>query len=1257
LIHNFILISKSKVKRHEFYDSASSISYINETCVQPSHSESALTIAKRNETKENGALSKTNDSSLSLREQLKNEKIKKPRRGRNSSKAENDLTVKRAKGTRVYRRQNKEIVEASSTSVVSLLESTEQVKQKQLKSSNGSGGRKYTKRSNAKTKLETTETNLLSLISAKGVDVAPLANSNSLIALNMLEGVNIHGTPFENGKETNSNIDDTLLMLDLNEQSSPLQQKRQALPSLATILEPTTTITPLNTYQITNNSSSLASSSAAKSSVLPSAGILSPVSLIGSNFGLPALLQHKSEQMQPQQQPNLEKSKSSKLVVEKIKNKLIKKKNSSKDIETQISSISPSTKTSEIQSLNLTNKSVKGEIQLANLNTVDSSIESAKKKTIKSNKKEKSVITADQLSIANDQQPTLTAFELDLSALDDHEIIKSTLRPTLSKSRSILASADVSNASKINSSSINNVSTLISNSNVKSSSRTYDPEKHCGVISEQIDPQTGLKTFNERCLRSLTCKVVKNLCFFFVEFNISKIFFKSINFLKYYLIKKHPISLRRQVTGRSKTFNELFKQYRDEKLSHVPGNFLDTNIIDECVVGLSGISGTKRRKRGSASLENSIIEVEASVSSQEASLVDNINRNERSSIDFNQFNLANINQPSGINNGALYKQHHPQKQQQQQQQQFSAQISSNSSIFTFNEPPENKQILWHQTVVDPLESHQTLSSDLLSNLNEQSLYQIRDYQNPYWQRQHQSQIYHQPLVKPQSQLDQTSWPSNVEPFTNQQLNNHHIQQNLNNNQQHQQPQYIYNNCSETQLNQFTNQYSNFGNDQVSQKPICSSSTSSASAMVAQEDTRLIGASSAINQPSSFNTPYELTQKMPVSFQQHQLSPSLNADKPSLNTSNLNYLSTMLLKHHPRPSAVTSFNARLASHGGGYTLWNRKQDHMRHELLSSFQSNDQMLFDRNRLNTFTTSSHSIATAPINYNGHDSNELRKIGFSSDAFVNVNTVSPSKSSALNEAQSLSISKNAQKQQTNNKLLNLNVKNASANDSTFALLKSQAHRMSIEQNMTSNINNEAQNSANAALVKQKTRIMNRQKQTNPIKSEPIIQSEEYSNNFEKLESKQLLNHRNGYAKRPNFIDTVSRNLSNSTSNTDLDELDEMLLYEQNESRGNHEQEQYVQLSDKLDQNQINKYQREYYYSTSRDKSIKLNGDCLAISSVVEFNNHLLQNSRQQHIANESNVYLPNGELFSPNSTINSQGNTLLAGHLNRINTSQSQL
>lgn len=54
--------------------------------------------------------------------------------------------------------------------------------------------------------------------------------------------------------------------------------------------------------------------------------------------------------------------------------------------------------------------------------------------------------------------------------------------------------------------------------------------------------------------------------------------------------------------------------------------------------------------------------------------------------------------------------------------------------------------------------------------------------------------------------------------------------------------------------------------------------------------------------------------------------------------NLNNLSIQMVKHHPRPSAVTSFNARLTDNGGGFTLWDRRQDNLRLELSKTFLQN-------------------------------------------------------------------------------------------------------------------------------------------------------------------------------------------------------------------------------------------------------------------------------------------------------------------------------
>jgi len=68
---------------------------------------------------------------------------------------------------------------------------------------------------------------------------------------------------------------------------------------------------------------------------------------------------------------------------------------------------------------------------------------------------------------------------------------------------------------------------------------------------------------------------------------------------------------------------------------------------------------------------------------------------------------------------------------------------------------------------------------------------------------------------------------------------------------------------------------------------------------------------------------------------------------SANKLNLNHSSSMLVKHHPRPSAVTSFNARLTDNGGGYTLWNRRQDNLRCVLTNAFNSSE--LFSKSSRN--------------------------------------------------------------------------------------------------------------------------------------------------------------------------------------------------------------------------------------------------------------------------------------------------------------------
>ena len=109
-------------------------------------------------------------------------------------------------------------------------------------------------------------------------------------------------------------------------------------------------------------------------------------------------------------------------------------------------------------------------------------------------------------------------------------------------------------------------------------------------------------------------------------------------------------------------------------------------------------------------------------------------------------------------------------------------------------------------------------------------------------------------------------------------------------------------------------------------------------------------------PSTLNTKFNTNMKqIPATF----LPPPGELNSTNLNENliklNLNFSNSMLAKHHPRPSAVTSFNARLTDSGGGYTLWNRKQDNLRLILSNAFSQTSNYL-DKNRC--FTTASTDI-----------------------------------------------------------------------------------------------------------------------------------------------------------------------------------------------------------------------------------------------------------------------------------------------------------
>lgn len=95
---------------------------------------------------------------------------------------------------------------------------------------------------------------------------------------------------------------------------------------------------------------------------------------------------------------------------------------------------------------------------------------------------------------------------------------------------------------------------------------------------------------------------------------------------------------------------------------------------------------------------------------------------------------------------------------------------------------------------------------------------------------------------------------------------------------------------------------------------------------------------------------------------------------SMGSLNLNNLASQIVKHHPRPSAVSSFNARTIDYGGGFTLWSRRQDNLRLLLTKTFLSQAASSFmspslasatatSSNCLNSFGALAH-----PSNYHNH-------------------------------------------------------------------------------------------------------------------------------------------------------------------------------------------------------------------------------------------------------------------------------------------------
>ena len=119
-------------------------------------------------------------------------------------------------------------------------------------------------------------------------------------------------------------------------------------------------------------------------------------------------------------------------------------------------------------------------------------------------------------------------------------------------------------------------------------------------------------------------------------------------------------------------------------------------------------------------------------------------------------------------------------------------------------------------------------------------------------------------------------------------------------------------------------------------------------------------------------------------------PELNSNNLNDDLINLNFSNAMLAKHHPRPSAVTSFNARLTDNGGGYTLWNRKQDNLRLILSNAFSQTNGFL-PKNRCFTNNNSNNnfndSIPSVVNELNNNHVNIAEEINLSNSSNNNNN------------------------------------------------------------------------------------------------------------------------------------------------------------------------------------------------------------------------------------------------------------------------------
>lgn len=195
-------------------------------------------------------------------------------------------------------------------------------------------------------------------------------------------------------------------------------------------------------------------------------------------------------------------------------------------------------------------------------------------------------------------------------------------------------------------------------------SKVYDPNKHCGVIVHQVDESNGNKPITEPCTRSLSCK-------------------------------KHSINLRRQVVGRSKSFNELFKEYRDEKLltnnlnSNITNNINTNNCVDE----------TAHIYNNNPTIHNNALQASNTISLQEQNTI-NLD-NSKSNLEFtneeiktnsHQNLIINLNQNNNLNDYQnTYQNYLFNNMHQKQQPVLPSIFNSNIKAFTTGVIPTNNQ--------------------------------------------------------------------------------------------------------------------------------------------------------------------------------------------------------------------------------------------------------------------------------------------------------------------------------------------------------------------------------------------------------------------------------------------------------------------------------------------------------------------------------------------------------------------------------------